>query len=180
MRLFDKAAAKELRIATSQYNQKIIDSINDTVPADNYLIMNGIISIGRKEDTIKLLNKIKANKIIMSKDSKYLENKDDWLTAVNLICQTDGSHKFMMGGEECSLVYLAGLQYLPKYLPLKNIYIAAPNSMIDIDDVYKKPLLNISLNAWDYVPLELGEQIPQLIDDMELFNSMEENKEEKF
>lgn len=73
---------------------------------------------------------------------------------------------------------LASTKYLHKYVDLDNVYIVGAESDIKIKDMYKKPFLNISLEKWDYCPIEIGQRLPQIIDDMELFASMEEDKEE--
>lgn len=179
MRLFDRDMAKKFGMSIERYNKKVIEKINETVTdEDDYILLNGVISMGSVIGTLHLLSQIKAKTIVLKRDAIQQFGKDEWLKSCNLVCSTDGSQRVDINGEECILIILAGKEYLEKYLQLPNVYVAGAASILDIDEIYKKPLLNISLSEWNFEPIEIGERLPQIIDDMELFASMDDNKEE--
>lgn len=80
--------------------------------------------------------------------------------------------------EKDSIIITIGRpEYIKKYNK-NNIYIAVSGSDIpNQTELYKNRILNVSLEKWDYTPIETRERLPQIIDDMELFASMNENKE---
>ena len=55
-------------------------------------------------------------------------------------------------------------------------YIAAPESVVKMDKLYDNRILNISLNKWDFIPIDVANRLPQIIDDMELRLIIENNK----
>jgi hypothetical protein len=157
----------------------VIRKINEIVPDnEDYIILNGIISCGGTIETLELLSKIKAKIIFQTKDEEFLLNRDKWKEISSLICETDGSQKAIINEKESKIVLPASKKNINAFLGKPNVYLAAAESIISQEDLYKRPVLNISLNKWNFEPIELGERIPQIIDDFELFNSMENNKEE--
>jgi hypothetical protein len=45
-----------------------------------------------------------------------------------------------------------------------------------MEGLYENRILNISIDKWDFIPIELNTQLPQIIDDMELRLLIEKNK----
>jgi hypothetical protein len=45
-----------------------------------------------------------------------------------------------------------------------------------MDKLYDNRILNISLNKWDFIPIDVANRLPQIIDDMELRLIIENNK----
>lgn len=179
MRLFDREAAKKSGMSVERYNKKVIEKINETIPNENdYVLLSGIISNGSVIGTLHLLSQIKAKKIILKRDALQQFSKEEWQKECTLVCRLDGSQNVIINGRESILVLLASNEYLNTYLNLPDVYIAGAASDLGMEELYKKPMLNISLSEWNYEPVEIGERLPQIIDDMELFASMDEDKEE--
>lgn len=179
MRLYDKDMAKKYGMHIEAYNNNVIKKINETIDnEEDYVLLCGTISTGSTIGTLHLISQIKAKKIIFKRDQLIKDNLEMWHKISSYMCETDGAQEADINGQHCTIIILASNRYLDKYLKLDNIYIVGAGSDLGIDEVYKKPLLNVSLENWNFCPLEIGERVPQIIDDMELFASMDENKEE--
>ena len=174
---FNRAAAKTQHLSVDKYNQMVINKINETVSAEDYVILNGDISFGNEDETEEILNKIKAKTTILKRNGMAL------FTAIKnrriSLCHLNIDIPANINNKESHVIILADSEkHLNNYLNTPNTYIAVASSIINQNEIYKRPYLNISLKNWDFIPIEIGERLPQIIDDYELFSSMEDIKEE--
>lgn len=77
---FDSTAAKEQKLTVEQYNDMIINKINNTINDEDCIIFNGIITINLTlEENKELFSKIKGKKYIIDYDfQSVIFNADDW------------------------------------------------------------------------------------------------------
>ena len=174
-RFFDNAAAREQKLSISKYNQMVIDNINKTISSEDSIIFNGIISNGNKEETKEIFSKIKGVKYII--DYKYQEQftKEEWKEiGFTHIWDVSGAVDCKIMEKDSYVIIEADKEMIKRDLIMPTSYVAAPKSMIDTGELYKNKILNISLKEWGFQPIEISTRLPQIIDDQELFNSMEE------
>lgn len=181
LKLFDKNNAKKLHMSIEQFNQFLIDKINKMADSDDYVVFTGIVTCGSMIGTLYYLNQIKAKKQVLDKKSglwfkdclgeKWKDNFDYIFDYINDV--TEGT----INGEGATIVIPNSIEQFDLMQQFDYVYIAAPNSFLNRKELYKDKVLNISIEEWNYEPIELGTRLPQIFDDMELFATME-NKEE--
>ena len=179
MRLFDAAAAGVYRMNVEEYNQFVIDKINQTLNANDCLLMNGIISKGSLITTLVELAKIKGKKIFLTKEKLVGEDIKSYRKNDTFIWTLDGTQVTTILDKEALIVIPASEKRLEEYLSESNVYLAMPASMFPKDwkrtNVYDydKHVLNTSLEFYDFEPIEMGSRLREIIDDYEVFNTME-------
>ena len=179
MRLFDAAAAGVYRMSVEEYNQFVIDKINQTLNANDCLLMNGIISKGSLITTLVELAKIKGKKIFLTKEKLVGEDIKSYRKNDTFIWTLDGTQVTTILDKEALIVIPASEKRLEEYLSESNVYLAMPASMFPKDwektNVYDydKHVLNTSLEFYDFEPIEMGSRLREIIDDYEVFNTME-------
>ena len=179
MRLFDAAAARIYRMNVEEYNQFVIDKINQTLNDNDCLLMNGVISKGSLITTLIELAKIKGKKIFLTKEKLIGEDIKSYQKNNTFIWTLDGTQVTTILDKEALIVIPANEKRLEEYLSESNVYLAMPASMFPKDwkrtNVYDydKHVLNTSLEFYDFEPIEMGSRLREIIDDYEVFNTME-------
>lgn len=179
MRLFDATAAGVYRMSVEEYNQFVIDKINQTLNNNDCLLMNGIISNGSLITTLVELAKIKGKKIFLTKEKLVGEDIKSYRKNNTFIWMLDGTQVTTILDKESLIVIPASEKRLEEYLSQSNVYLAMPASMFPKDwkrtNVYDydKHVLNTSLEFYDFEPIEMGSRLREIIDDYEVFNTME-------
>lgn len=181
LKLFDKAGAKKFHMTMEQFNQFLINKINKVADKDDYIVLIGIVTCGSIIGTLYYLNQIKAKKQVLDKKSgiwfkdclgdSWKDNFDYIFDYINDV--TEGT----INGKGETIVIPNSIEQFDLMRQLDYVYIAAPNSFLNREELYKNKILNISIEEWNYEPIELGTRLPQIFDDMELFATMK-NKEE--
>ena len=90
------------------------------------------------------------------------------------VFNTPGAQKNTINGKESYIILGIDKQGILGDLKGKDHYIAVPESIYSTGELYKDRILNISIKNWNFEPIEIGERLPQIIDDQELFLSMED------
>jgi len=178
-KFFDSAAAKRENLSVAEYNDMIINKINNIVDDEDCLILNGVITINLTlQENKELFSKIKGRKYIIDYDFQSIVfNADDWREmGFYKIFNTPGAQKSIINGEDSYVILATDKQTILTDFQGKNKYIAVPGSIYDTGELYKNHILNISANLWNYEPIEIGERLPQIFDDQELFLRMEDSK----
>lgn len=78
--------------------------------------------------------------------------------------------------KDYNIIVIGRPEYISHYKK-EGCYVAAADSDLKQEELYKDKILNISLENWGFSPIETQEQLPQIFDDMELFDTMEETTE---
>ena len=178
-KLFDKAAAKAIHKTIEDYNDFIINNINKVVGENDFVVLLGVISVGSTISTLNYLSKIKGKIQILNEHYGKIF-KEATRDEIPIDTSFAGISHISLGEEFSVYIPHSKIDYdLKKELlnDFNTIRIAAPNSYINSDKLYNNKILNISLNKWNYEPIELGERLPQIIDDMEVFSKMETKEE---
>lgn len=183
---FDEAAAEKNNKTVDEYNEMIIQNWNSVINEDDWVLLMGIISNGTKEDNIKLFNNLNGKKkyITYDKDNDVIsleEYKEYGFVSANNV---PGFTKGIINGEDSTVIITGIRNYLffKKYYneEFNKYYFAMPGSF-KLKNIYSNKILNISIENWGYSPI-IYKEIPQMIDNMILFESMkneEENLNEK-
>lgn len=175
-KFFDEAAARKQGVSIDRYNEFVINSINQIIKSnENHIIFNGEISKGSKEETKEIMGQIYGIKSII--DYKYQKQftPEEWKEiGFTHVWDTSGAITCKIMEKDSYVILETDKEMINRDLALPNCYLAAPESMIDTGEIYKNKVLNISLNKWHFQPIEIGERLPQIIDDKELFMSMED------
>ena len=111
--------------------------------------------------------------------SNYTENR----RPLNSITNTDFLSKISdnpINYEKLNIIYI-GDQIFKFYKEscltlLPDISNWNTKSVVKMDKLYDNRILNISLNKWDFIPIDVSNRLPQIIDDMELRLIIENNK----
>lgn len=182
LKLFDAAAARTAGESIENYNRLAIQSINLKAREQDYVILNGTISVGSLISTLSLLSEIKAKIIIQVANDMYSfctqEDLRKWKKNGSFVWGLDGYCPITVMGEEGKLIIPASEERFRAVLKEKNLYYAAPASMFpedwSKDSIYYPDyqVLNTSYDMWHYEPIDLDE-LGSTIDNYELFNSME-------
>lgn len=183
---FDEAAAEKNNKTVDEYNEMIVQNWNSVINEDDWVLLMGIISNGTKEDNIKLFNNLNGKKkyITYDKDNDVIsleEYKEYGFVSTNNV---PGFTKGIINGEDSTVIITGIRNYLffKKYYneEFNKYYFAMPGSF-KLKNIYSNKILNISIENWGYSPI-IYREIPQMIDNMILFESMkneEENLNEK-
>ena len=180
-KFFDSAAAKEQNLTVEEYNNMIINNINNTVKDDDCIIFNGVITINLTlKENKELLSKIKGKKYIIDYDfQSIIYSIADWKEmGFTKVFNTPGAQKNIINGRESYVILGIDKKEILGDLKGKDHYIAVPESIYSTGELYKDKILNISIKNWNFEPIEIGERLPQMFDDQELFLTMRENIEE--
>lgn len=179
MRLFDATAAGTYRMSVEEYNQFVIDRINNVLTTDDCLLMNGIISKGSLISTLVEIAKIKGKKFFLTKEKIVGEDLKTYREKGTFVWTVDGTQMTTILNKDALVVVPASEQRLEEYLSESNVYLAMPASMFPKDwkrtNVYDydRHVLNTSLEFYDFEPIEMGSRLSEIIDDYEVFNTME-------
>lgn len=183
---FDEAAAQKNNKTVDEYNEMIVQNWNSVINEDDWVLLMGIISNGTKEDNIELFNNLNGKKkyITYDKDNDVIsleEYKEYGFVSANNV---PGFTKGIISGEDSTVIITGIKNYLffKKYYneEFNKYYFAMPGSFKS-KNIYSNKVLNISIENWGYSPI-IYREIPQMIDNMILFESMkneEENLNEK-
>lgn len=182
LKLFDAAAARTAGENIENYNRLAIQSINLKARELDYVILNGIVSVGSLISTLALLGEIKAKIIIQAENDIYpfctQEDLRKWKKNGSFVWGLDGYCPITVMGEEGKLIIPVSKERFRAVLKEKNLYYAAPASMFPEDwskgSIYypDNRVLNTSYDMWHYEPINVDE-ISNTIDNYEVFNSME-------
>lgn len=178
-RFFDKDAAQELNMTIEEYNQQIVDNINSLTTKENpnHFCFLGVISLGSFEETKALFAKIGGIKSLI--DYNYTNQhltREQWKEiGFTYIWTNSCAQKAVINNKEVFVVIEVEKDNLEKVLNLGH-YVAIAGSMIGYDKIYENHLLNISIDKWDYFPIELEKELPRIFDDQELFLRMEDSE----
>lgn len=170
LKLFNETVAKQLKMKVDDYNDMIINSLNKYVSDNDYLYLLGdIFCESEKDKALSLLEKVNGHVILISQidipaDSKIKRWKVDGYIIAKI-------------NEEPSTILITNSYDRVKEVHKSSFYIAAPRSVLNQIELYKDKVLNITFSDWNYKPIELENELGQIIDDYELFNSMNENVE---
>ena len=179
LKLFDKAAARKIHKTVEDYNDFIINNINKVVDKNDFVVLLGEISVGSTISTLNYLSKINSKIQILDEHFGKIfkeTTKDEIPIDMSFV----GLGHISLGEDFSIYIPNSKVDYdLKKELlsDFVNLRIAAPNSYINSDKLYNNRILNISLEEWGYEPIELGERLPQIIDDMEIFSKMKTTEE---
>lgn len=175
-KFFDSAAAEKQNLSITEYNNMIIDRINNTINEEDCIIFNGVITINLTlNENKELFSRIKGKKYIIDYDfQSVIFSADDWRKmGFYKVFNTPGAQKSVINGEDSYVILATDKQTIMTDFRGKNKYIAVPGSIYDTGELYKNHILNISADLWNFEPIEIGERLPQIIDDQELFLRME-------
>lgn len=179
MRLFDATAAGTYRMNVEEYNQFVINRINKVLTTNDCLLMNGIISKGSLISTLVEIAKIKGKKFFLTGEKIVGEDLKTYREKGAFIWTVDGTQMTTILNKDALIVVPASEQRLEEYLSESNVYLAMPASMFlkdwkrtNVYD-YDKHVLNTSLEFYDFEPIEMGSRLREIIDDYEVFNTME-------
>lgn len=180
MRLFDATAAQSKKTNLWGYNQMVIDRINEVVGEDDYLIVFGDITFGSLEDSKEFLSQIKAKwEVVDLNDQRWYRLDDFWKEmGAAKTCSIDGFVVGTIGGQKANVIISTNSTNTELWLGEKNYIAMAESAAIKYNllkegEIYKDQILNLSLSAWDFYPIDY-EDVPRLIDDEILFKEMEE------
>ena len=171
----DELEAKNLNLTIQEYNNKIVNSINKVVKPEDTLIIIGEVGTGDFFLTEQLLRLHCDIIILNTKIIDSVFNNEEYTNSKIFTSSIDGVQSITVDNKDFNLIYCAAPKHLQHFLKLSDVmrksYIAAATSQ-GIKDIFKDRILNISLSEWGYEPLEISERIPQIISDMNLFESM--------
>lgn len=173
---FDEVAAQRNGNSTvEEFNSFIVKSINSTVTLEDDIIFLGNITQGSFEENKELFEKINGKKYIIDSERQTQFTEEEWKEiGFTHFWNNNGAQRCVIDGKE-SIVTIEAVEELYKLDKLnKELYLAAPASLSGQKDRYSNKQLNISMEQWGYFPIEIRERLPQMIDDMELFNKMED------
>lgn len=180
MKLFDDAAAQHYGKTIQEYNQMVIDKINQIVQEDDYLIIFGQISAGNFEDTKSLMSQIKAKwEIVDLNDQPLYKIEDFWKDmGAQKAHSLDGFVAGTINGEKANVIIATNSSNIQLWLGERNYVAMAEsaaieNQLLKEGEIYRDQILNLSLSTWDFCPIDYTE-VPRLIDDEILFKQMEE------
>ena len=180
----DKVEANRLALTLEEYNDKIVNSINSVVKKEDVLIIIG--EVGEGLDTLKeQLLRLNSDTIIILSEkflNRYEGQLDNFVSSKIFVSSIDGVQDIDYQNNKYNLIYCANGKNLEHYTKKHDImrksYIAAAASQ-GTKEILKNRVLNVSLSEWGYEPLEISERIPQIIDDMILFETMAAKEEIK-
>lgn len=176
-RFYDPAAAQEMGLSIDEYNQMVTDKINSYVRPKDGLILMGKITFGDLTQTKELIKKLNGTKYIIDYSIQGQFNSDEWKEiGFSHIWDCPGAVEKEIDGVKSFIILETTQEHLALDLLRPNCYIAAASSLINKGCRYKDKVLNISLNEWDFEPIEVGERLGQIIDDQELFARMEDKE----
>ena len=181
LRLYDRTQSLPLGLSLEGYNKYIIKRVNQFVQDDNdIIILIGDITHGTLEQTIDILQQFNGTIYLMSIQFSNFLNEITLKPFGNKIKTLWGLSDFQdskIGNEICRIVITADIKQILALHSEEKIYIAAPGSVVKMDGIYQDRILDISFNKWDFIPIEIGTQLPQIIDDEELRLIMKKNKD---
>lgn len=168
----NRYARKNGFLNVEKYNNKIIDNINEAVSNDDIIVFFGELCNDTDIDDTLCLLRDRINGKIYLRVRNELETDDfntngKFIAELKLdICQRDNKDNYIIVTNE------------PDYYgENERMFFCCANSAYEQDEVYQSHHLNISCNKWYFKPIELGDNLIQIIDDYELFNSMENFEE---
>lgn len=180
LRLYDRTQSLPLGLSLEGYSKYIIKRVNQFVQDDNdIIILMGDISHGTLEQTVDVLTQFNGTVYLMSTQFQEFLNDITLKPYNNKIKTLWGISDFQdskIGNEISRIVITADAQQIYQLQFVDNTYIAAPSSVVKMDKLYNNRILNISLNKWDFIPIDVANRLPQIIDDMELRLLIEKNK----
>lgn len=112
--------------------------------------------------------------------SQEEEGAEEWRKITHHKCfRVDAAVLGEIKGEQTKVFIYSTLhpEIRDKQMKKKNLYGAAPRSLTGNKEIFEDNIISISIDDWGLEPIEYF-RIPQMIDDMLLFESME-TKEEK-
>lgn len=181
LRLYDRKQSLPLNLSVEGYNKYVIKRVNQYVKDDNdIIILVGDITHGTLEQTIDILQQFNGTIYLMSVQFPEILNEITLKPFGNKIKALWGISDFQyskIGNEKCKIVITADIRQILALHSEEKTYIAAPGSIVKMDRIYQDRILDISFNKWDYIPIEIGTQLPQIFDDEELRLIMEKNKD---
>lgn len=179
-RFNDVAAAQDVGLQVEEYNQFIVDRINSVVGDTDWLVFLGNIA----EDTTNLkhyIDQIKGSKDIydFAKQTLCVSRGEAQELGFDYTYNVDCFTEEKVGDTKYYVTITSDLDY-NAYLSLSQskdpeYYWAMPESRKNMGERLKNHILNISLRQWDYYPIKYDE-LPNIIDNIKLFNSMEDIK----
>jgi calcineurin-like phosphoesterase family protein len=167
-----KTAAAAQGMDVDKYNQMVIDKINSVVCPDDFIIFMGDLGEVNEE----LLSKINGRCQCF-----YSSNITDY-KGFDRALGADGYDRLVTQYGTIYTYYpISKARFEIVYNERKdweNFYFAVPGSYLDtqFDGTYSKPILDISLSKWDFLPIK-GSEMCRICDDFELFNKMENSEE---
>lgn len=182
---FSTAAAKKAKKKTvKEYNEFIIEQINKTATKDDYVILNGELSKGSTIVTLELFSKIKAKKIILrSSGTIPFADLNEWKKACYFVLSIDGTSLTKILDKESKIIITSDPKRLEAYIKDPTNFVAAPQSILkEQTEIYdtNMRILNSSLSNFNYTPIEIGKELPTIIEDYELFAHMDETTEKRW
>lgn len=138
------------------------------------LLLCGDITYGDLDKTKELFSRLKGNKYLIDFSNKKPFTRKEWQSiGVSHVFDVNGFINGEIDGKDSKVVIFAKDKNLRKIL--SEAYGAAPQSRTKQRNIYQDKILNLSIKEWGYAPI-LYEDIPRLVDNMVLFEKME-NKE---
>lgn len=174
-RFFDKDAAHECNLTIDEYNNMVIKKINENITQNDFVILLGIISKGDLIQTAQVLNAINCKKGIIDYQNQEQFSIAEWRAlGMDYVWNTPGAQECQINGKNEFIVI--GINKDKIFKDINKYYVATAQSILDTGKIYKDKILNISINQWNYEPIEIQERLPQIFDDQELFLRMEEKE----
>lgn len=172
LKLFDRAAARQINKSTREYNNYIIRNINSVVSKEDNIFLCGDVSKNDNDETNELLKKINGYITIICNKDKYINLTFPKWHGDGFVTLKDYS------GKDIQVIYLCDDTFLEYFVPRENTIIAAPTSISGIKDKIGERYLNLSIEALEYYPIEINE-IGRHFEDIKLFESMEDFEEKE-
>ena len=164
----------------SNYNNKVINSWNSVVNDDDSVLLIGTFvnkdNPASFETLKEIFSQLKGKKQIID----FRRNEE--FTEENIIeimgrkpCSAPGYTRGVIEEQEEFVV----IPNLPKFYLriMNNCYSAAPQSISGLKSIYENKTLSLNIEHWNYAPI-LYTDIPMLINNMIMFNKMENTEEE--
>lgn len=178
-RFFDSDAAAQENMTVNEYNDMIINNINKEINDEDSIIFMGIITANIiKEDNKQLFNRIKGKKYIIDfHTQEILFKKEEWSEiGFTHIWDSPGAIETTIKNKETLIIIETDEEDFLRDRLKTDYYIAVPQSISNMEELYKNKILNVSINKWGYEPLEIKDRLPRIFDDQELFLSMEDTE----
>lgn len=169
-KFYNERAAQKRKQSIQDYNKTIISNWNNVVQDEDVIILMGDISDGNYTDTKELFSQLVGKKkLIDYKGGNF--SRLEWEEILNSKpwC-VNGAVSGDINGERAIVTILSNFNDIEQ-----DKYYAAANSLTQQNVIYKDNILNLSIENWGYTPIAYME-IPKMIDDMILFETMNEEE----
>lgn len=176
-RFFDEDAAREQGMTIEDYNEMVIKKINENIKKEDYAILLGVISKGNLVQTSAVLQAINCNKDIIDYQNQHQFTIAEWRAiGINHVWDCAGAQHSQIMGKDSIIIIGNNKKEITE--EQGKYYIATAQSIVNTGELYKDKVLNVSMDQWDFEPIEVKERLPQIFDDQELFLTMKEDIKE--